>query len=91
MACTLQTLTPETASNFGLSETSGLVVVEVAAGGPAADAGILPGDIILEVDQEAVKDLSQFDRKITGYKTGDTILLLINRKGATLFLTLKNG
>ncbi|MEE4112566.1 MAG: PDZ domain-containing protein [Desulfobacteraceae bacterium] len=58
--------------------------------GPAADAGILPGDIILEVNQEAVKNLGEFSRKIKDAKAGDTILLLINRKGTTLFLTLQN-
>ncbi|MCB2147307.1 MAG: DegQ family serine endoprotease [Deltaproteobacteria bacterium] len=87
----VETLTPEIANSLGLSETSGVVVVEVATGGPAADGGIQAGDVILEVNQEAVKDLSQFNRKIKGTKAGDTILLLINRKGATLFLTLKNG
>ena len=50
-----------------------------------------PGDIILEVDQEPVKDLDQFNRKVQGYKLGDTVLFLIKRQGATLFLTLKAG
>jgi len=85
----VEALTPEIAQSFGLSETSGVVVVEVEAGGPAAEEGIQPGDIILEVDQEPVKDLEQFNRKVQGYKPGDTVLLLIKRQGATLFLTLK--
>ena len=87
----VEMLTPETAGSFGLSDTSGVVVVEVLAGGPAADAGVQPGDIILEVDQEPVKDLDQFNRKVQGYKLGDTVLFLIKRQGATLFLTLKAG
>ena len=73
------------------SKESGELPYRVAAGGPAANGGIQAGDVILEVNQEAVKDLSQFNRKIKGTKAGDTILLLIDRKGATLFLTLKNG
>jgi len=87
----VDSLTPEIARNLGLSETSGVIVAEVAAGGPAAEAGVQPGDIIIEVDQEAVKDLKQFNQKVQGYKTGDTILFLIKRQGATLFLTLKAG
>ncbi len=86
----VENLTTDIASAFGLSDKSGVVVVEVAADGPSADAGIQPGDIILEVDQEAVKDINQFNRKVTSHKKGDTILLLINRKGVTLFMTLKN-
>jgi len=87
----VEALTPEIARSFGLSETRGVVVVEVAETGPAAEGGVQPGDIILQVDQEPVKDLEQFNRKIEGYKPGDTILLLIKRKGGTLFLTLKAG
>jgi serine protease Do len=85
----VEALTPEIARSLGMSETNGVVVVEVAAGGPAAESGIQPGDIILEVDQESVKNLEQFNRKIQDFRPGDTILLLIKRKGATLFLTLK--
>ena len=87
----LEALTPQIVEAFRLPETSGVVVVEVAEGGPAAEAGVQPGDIILEVDKEPVKDLEQFDRKVQGYKPGDTILFLIKRQGATLFLTLKTG
>jgi S1-C subfamily serine protease len=86
---TLKELTPELAGNLGLSETSGLVVVQVESNSPAAEAGMRPGDIILEVDQVPMKDLEQFIEKTKNYKAGDTILFLTKRRGATLYLTLK--
>jgi len=82
-------VTPELARNFGLSETSGLVVVQVESNSPAGEAGMKPGDIILEVDQVSMKDLAQFNRKIEKYEEGDTILFLLNRSGTTLYLTIK--
>jgi serine protease Do len=82
-------VTPELARNFGLSETSGLVVVQVENNSPAGEAGMRPGDIILEVDQVSMKDLAQFNRKIEKYEAGDTILFLLNRSGTTLYLTIK--
>jgi serine protease Do len=82
-------VTPELARNFGLSETRGLVVVQVESNSPAGEAGKRPGDIILEVDQISMKDLAQFNRKIEKYKAGDTILFLLNRSGTTLYLTIK--
>jgi serine protease Do len=89
LGMTLKELTPELAGNVGLSETSGLVVVQVESNSPAAEAGMKPGDIILEVDQVPMKDLEQFIEKTKNYKAGDTILFLTKRRGATLYLTLK--
>jgi serine protease Do len=89
LGLTLKEITPELARNFRLSETSGLVVVQVEANSPAAEAGVAPGDIILEVDQASVRNLGEFNKKTSSYKAGDTVLLLINRRGSTLYITLK--
>jgi serine protease Do len=91
LGITLKELTPELARNFDISETSGLVVVQVERNSPAAVVGMRPGDIILEIDQEPMKDLEQFMDKIKNYKVGDTILFLTKRRGATLYITLKIG
>ena len=82
-------ITPELETNFGLSEKKGLVVVQVENDSPAADAGIRPGDIILEIDQQPVSDLKAYEKKIDSYKSGDTILFLVKRQESTLFLTVK--
>ncbi len=82
-------ITPELARQFGLSEERGLVVVRVENNSPAAEAGIRRGDIIMEMDQEPLKDLDKYLEKIRQYKKGDTILFLIKRRQATLYLTLK--
>jgi S1-C subfamily serine protease len=68
LGMTVEVLTPELAEKLGQSETSGLVVVQVDDDTPAADAGVRPGDIILEVDQEPTKSLSQFEQKIMSHK-----------------------
>jgi serine protease Do len=89
LGLTLKQITPELARDFRLSETSGLVVVQVEANSPAAEAGVAPGDIILEMDQEPVGTLEEFNKRVSPYEAGDTILLLINRRGSTLYITLK--
>jgi serine protease Do len=89
LGMTVKELTPELANKLGISETRGVVVVQVGANTPAAEAGIRPGDIILEVDQAPVENLGQFNRKMGTYKKGDTILFLIKRGEATLYLTVK--
>lgn len=89
LGMTIEELTPQLAQNLGISETSGLVVVQVKNNTPAAEAGLKQGDIILEIDQITVKKLEQFNKKIQDYKKGDNILFLIKRGGSTLYLTLK--
>jgi serine protease Do len=89
LGMTVEDLTPELAKSFGLTDTKGVVVVQVEDGSSAAEAGVRAGDVILEIDQTPVKDVNDFGRKIESYKAGDTVLILAKRRGATVFLTLK--
>jgi len=89
LGMTVKELTPDLARTYGLSETSGIIVVEVERGSPAAEAGIRAGDLILEIDQAPVRTLEEFEKKLSSYKEGDKILLLIGRQGGTLYLILK--
>jgi serine protease Do len=89
LGMTLEEITPDLARRFGLAEKSGLLVVQVENNSPAEEAGIRQGDVILELDQEPVKNLDEYTKGIQQYKKDDTILFLIKRRGATLYLTLK--
>jgi serine protease Do len=89
LGLTVKEITPELARNLGLSETSGLIVVQVENNTAAAKAGLRPGDIIIEIDQVPIKDLDEFHSKIQDYKKGDTVLFLVKRRGSTTYLTLR--
>jgi serine protease Do len=89
LGLTVHELTPELARGYGLTETSGLVAVDVEGNSPASEAGIRPGDLIVEIDQVPVRDLDRFNKIISGYRDGDTVLFLVKRRGTTLYLTLK--
>jgi serine protease Do len=89
LGMSVEEITPELAKNFGLTETTGVVVVQVEEGTPAAEAGLRAGDVILEIDQDPVENIRRFNQKLETFEKGDTILFLVKRQGATLFLTLK--
>jgi serine protease Do len=57
----VQDLTPDLASALGVEGRSGVVVREVEADGPGARAGLAAGNVILEVDGNAVRDRSEFE------------------------------
>jgi serine protease Do len=89
LGMTVEEITPDLAESYRLSESRGLIVVDVESNSPADDAGLKEGDMILEVDQKQIVDLGEFNRKMESYKPGDTILLLVKRTNASLYLTLK--
>jgi serine protease Do len=82
-------ITPEIAAQLNLTQKSGVVIEEVDSGSSAEEAGLQVGDVVVEMDKEKISNLSQFNKKLKSYKTGDTILLLVNREGSSLFLTMK--
>ncbi len=67
---------------------TGLVVENVDPDGRAADAGVRPGDVIHEVNRQAVKSVDDLRTAIR--KSSDRpALLLIDRNGASVFVTVK--
>ena len=85
----LREVTPELAREHDLSVERGVAVLRVEPGSPAAGAGLKPGDVIVELEREPVKDLAGLRDRFDALDSGDTALLLVNRKGNTIFLTLE--
>lgn len=86
---TVQPLTAETASRYGLdADDQGLLVTRVDPTGSAANAGIRQGDLIQEVNRQAVKTVPEFSAAIqqSGAKPA---LVLVKRRNAVIYLTLK--
>lgn len=63
-------LTNELAARFGLDRPQGVVVNRVFPGGPAADAGIIAGDVILSVDGRPVDDMQSLRFRIATGEIG---------------------
>jgi serine protease Do len=82
-------LTPELAARAKApKDVKGLFVEDVNPDGRAAAAGIQAGDIIQEVNRQAVSSVD--DLRTAMKKTSDRpMLVLINRQGSDLFLTVK--
>jgi Do/DeqQ family serine protease len=85
----VEPLTPEMAQRLGLrAGTQGLLVRDVDPTGPAADAGIQQGDVIEQANQQPVR--SAADLKAAVQRAGGKpVLLLVNRRGETVFLPVR--
>jgi serine protease Do len=85
----VENLTPETAREMKLApETKGVVVADIDPSSHAAEAGLRAGDVIQQVNRQAVKSVQDFDRAMTSSKKDDPTLLLVNREGNTLFVAV---
>jgi serine protease Do len=82
-------LTNDIRQQLGLNpNVKGVVVTNVSADSPAADAGLQRGDVIEQVNRQPVNSVADYQRLISeGGK--QTIVLLINRGGNTTFLVVQ--
>jgi serine protease Do len=87
---TVQSLTPDIAESLGLgSDVKGVVVTSVEPGSTADESGLRRGDVILEVNREAVKDLAAYRKALKAAGKGKTVLFLVRRGDNSIFLALK--
>ncbi len=61
----------------------------VESGSAADDAGIRRGDVILEVNRQAVEDTDGYKAALKKVEKGKNVLLLVRRGDNTIFLALK--
>ncbi len=83
-------LTPDLARRFGFDENEkGVVVVRVDSGSRVFEAGIRPGDIVLQINQKNIATLEDYRKTASTIKKKDRTLFLLRRKGQDLFVTIK--
>ena len=83
-------LTPDLARRFGFEENEkGVVVVKVESGGRLFEAGLRPGDILLQINQKNVASLEEYKKIAAKIKAKERLLLLLRRKGQDLFVTVR--
>jgi serine protease Do len=81
----VENLDAQTAKQLGLpAESKGVVVTDISPSSPVAETGLRKGDVIQEVNHQPVQNVAEFDRAMK--KAGKDSLLLVNRRGNTLFL-----
>src|SRR5450432_1393260 len=88
----IQPVTPDIADSLGLKKAEGALVAEPQANGPAAKAGIEPGDVVTAVNGQSIKDARELARTIGGLAPGNAVKLDVLHKGkdAVINLTLGN-
>jgi len=87
----VEPLTKDAADQVGAKAEHGLLVDQVDPAGPAASAGFQPGDVIEQVNGKAVDTVSDLKSATASASDEHPALVLVDRKGASLFLALAPG
>jgi serine protease Do len=71
---------------LGLGKGEGVLIRN--PGDSGAEAGLRPGDVVLQVGRNAVGTSAALDRELGSVKSGDTVMLLVRRQGSTQFIAV---
>ena len=87
----IQQVTEEIAESLGLEKAMGALVAGVTEGGPAAAAGIEPGDIIVEFDGTQVPMMRDLPRIVADTAVGKAVDVVVLRKGERVSVAVELG
>jgi serine protease Do len=73
----------EVAKEKDLNINEGVIVENVLNGSSAQYAGLLPNDVIVKIDGDAIRSTQELKEKVSSAKTGDVLKILVFRNGKT--------
>ncbi|MBN2645849.1 MAG: DegQ family serine endoprotease [Desulfuromonadaceae bacterium] len=91
LGVSIQQVSENLATSFGLESTDGALVSSVTDGSPADRAGVKRGDIILTLNRLAIKSMHDLPRMVAEIPIGETAELTLYRDGTTINATVKIG
>jgi serine protease Do len=83
-------LTPELAARYSIKESRGVLVTAIDPEGPAVGANVRIGDLILEINDQEVSSVKEFEAAVGKPGKGKVVRLLIQRRETLFFTTLEN-
>src|SRR5439155_2994 len=88
LGVSIQPVTSDIAASLGLKEVGGAIISSVAPGSAADHAGLKQGDVIQEINRRPVYTVEDL-RTAVRSSADKPLLVLINREGRDLFLTVR--
>lgn len=84
-------LSPELAETFGVKASAGVIITGVLQGGPAAQAGLRPGDVITEVDGKQIANFKELLTSVAGLKPGTATPFTVQRGNDSVQIEVTPG
>ncbi len=87
----VQDITPELAESFRLDKSAGALISSVLKGGPAEKSGIKPGDVLVEVNGEAIQDSQEMLNHVAALKPAQNARFKVIRNHQAMVFTVNVG
>jgi 2-alkenal reductase len=84
-------VTQDVAARLGLSVNYGFYVLDVSPGGPAANADVRKGDVVLAIDGQKIDQQHSFTEVLFAYKPGDKVDVTILRDSKQISVSVTLG
>jgi len=85
----VQEITPQVKSKLGIEFSNGVVITDVRGNSMASEAGLLKGDVILEINKKQIVNLDDYRKTIDSVEEGQNLLFLVRRGSNTVYVALK--
>lgn len=91
IGASIQNYTAEMAEAQGVPGQKGAIVADLVRGGPSQRAGLLPGDVVVAVNDTKVRTSSELTREVAKARAGDTLKLNVLRDGKPKTIEVRSG
>ncbi len=88
LGLTVAKVTPELVERYSLEGDKGVLITRIDPEGPAADANLRVGDLIVEADGKEIGSVKEFEGVVGKMKSGKVLRLLIQRRATLLYTTV---
>jgi serine protease Do len=87
----IQTVTDDLVEGLRLKDTKGALVANVTPGGPAAEAGIQQGDVVIEFDGKPITEMRRLPRVVAETPVDKEVDVVVWRQGREMTLKVRVG
>ena len=88
LGLTVANVTPELVERYSLEGDQGVLITRIDPEGPAAEANLRVGDLVVEADGKEVGSVKEFEELVGKMKSGKVLRLLIQRRATLLYTTV---
>ncbi|NTV53703.1 MAG: PDZ domain-containing protein [Candidatus Firestonebacteria bacterium] len=89
LGLTVETVSSEWGRKLGVSNLAGVVITAVEPNSPADGSGLAAGDIIREMNRQRIRTAEDYKKVIKTFKSGEDLLVLIEREGSAIYVAMK--